>query len=441
MKRCLWLAAVALGCASATAQAPMIRAHLEPAGKIIVGEPVRLVVTVLVPNYFTGSPDFPEFELENAIVVLPQETPQNSSEQVRGVTYSGITEVYTLYPQQPGDFSLPPAEIDVPYASTPPKTTLAHLALPSLTFHADLPEEAKGLDYFLPTTELTLQEHWSPALQKLRAGDTVERTVTVTAVKMQAMLIPPLSFEAPDGIRVYQEEPAVQDVKSSRNEFLFGRRTQQAKYFIQKQGSYTLPPIELKWWNLSTRRLMTAVLPAVRFEAAANPEAVAELPPEQPPVAAVQQPQVSFWERYRRRLYIASACLLAALLLLWLAYRWLPAVFRSIKLQRQRRRESEPAYFRALLKACKGNHPMEAYAALLRWLNRWSPGKPLDDAIARSHDTELAIEIDRLGAALFSSSATNGLWNGRRLAKCLEKLRQQKTSSSTRKSALVKLNP
>ena len=36
----------------------------------MVGEPVRLVVTVLAPNYFTGSPDFPEIEIENVIVVF-----------------------------------------------------------------------------------------------------------------------------------------------------------------------------------------------------------------------------------------------------------------------------------------------------------------------------------------------------------------------------------
>lgn len=441
MKHLLLLAFAALGYAYVAAQTPVIRAHLEPTGKVIVGEPVRLVVTVLVPNYFTGSPGFPEFELENAIVVLPQETPQNSSEQMRGVTYAGITEVYTLYPQQPGDFSLPAAQVDVSYASTPPKTALAHLALPPLTFHADLPAAAQGLDYFLPTTRLTMQQHWSPSLQKLRTGDTVERTVTVTAAKMQVMLIPPLPFEAPDGIRIYQEEPAVQDVKSNRNEFLFGRRTQQAKYFIQKQGSYTLPAIELKWWNLSTRRMMTAVLPAVRFEAVANPEAAAELPPEQPPVVVASQPKVSFWKRYGRRLYIALGCLLVALLLIWAAYHWLPVGFRFLTGQMRRRKESEPAYFRRVRKACRRNDPRRAYAALLRWLQRWSPGMSIHEAIVSSHSAELAIEIDRLGSVLFSSSKMSGTWDGRRLAKLLEGLRIQQTSAFVGKSALVKLNP
>jgi hypothetical protein len=68
----------------------------------------------------------------------------------------------------------------------------------SFTFHADVPAAAKNLDYFLPTPSLTIQQKWSTPLKNLRAGDTVERTVTVTATKMQAMLSPPLPIDALD---------------------------------------------------------------------------------------------------------------------------------------------------------------------------------------------------------------------------------------------------
>ena len=206
---------VMLCAASCAAQTPVVRAHLEPTNGI-VGQPVRLVVSVFVPNYFTGSPDFPELEFDNAIVVLPQDRPQNSNEQISGVTYAGITGTYTIYPQQPGDFRLPAAAITVSYAGKPPETTIAHVSIPVLTFHADVPAAARELDYFLPTTHLTIQQKWSSPLKNLRAGDSIERTVTVTATKMQAMLIPPLPLEAPSGIRMYEEEPVVQDQKTDR---------------------------------------------------------------------------------------------------------------------------------------------------------------------------------------------------------------------------------
>jgi BatD DUF11 like domain len=440
MRSFVLLAAFALS-GTAAAQAPMIRAHLEPAGNVTVGEPVRLIVTVLVPNYFTGSPEFPEFELENAIVVLPQETPQNSSEHVQGVTYAAITEVYTLYPQQLGNFSLPPAQVSVSYANVPPKTTVAHLSLPPLTFRADIPVAARGLDYFLPTTKLTIEQRWTPTPKALRVGDTIERTITVTAEKMQAMLIPPLQLKAPDGFRIYEEEPRVHDEKSNRNEFLFGQRTQSAKYLIQKQGSYTLPAIELKWWNLSTRRLMTATLPAVHLEVAANPAAVTELAPEQPQPAVAQQLKVSFWSRYKRLIWTGALWLLAALALLWLAWRWLPRLYRAAQQWRTWRRELEQAYFSAVIKACKKNHPGETYVALLRWLNRRSPGKALDEMYVSSHAIDLMKEIDRLCVLLFKPTNESASWDGRRMADLLKAWRRRQAKTNDEKTALVGLNP
>ncbi len=61
---------------------------------------------------------------------------------------------------------------------------------------------------------------------------------------MQAMLIPPLTFEEPDGIRIYNGEPTVRDQKTDRGDFIYGHRVQTAKYFVVKSGDYTLPP-----WN------------------------------------------------------------------------------------------------------------------------------------------------------------------------------------------------
>src|SRR5277367_2535109 len=159
----VWLAA--LFSFMAGAQTPVVRARFDPANGILVGQPVRLTVSVFVPNYFTGSPEFPEFEIDNAIVVLPQDRPQNSNERLSGITYAAITETYTIYPQQPGEFHLPPAETAIPYASAPPKTTVAHLTLPTPVFHADIPAAARDLDYFLPTALLTIQQKWSSPLK------------------------------------------------------------------------------------------------------------------------------------------------------------------------------------------------------------------------------------------------------------------------------------
>lgn len=439
------LPSLAIVCFSlaAGAQSPVVRAHVEPAKGIMVGQPVRLVVSVLVPNYFTGTPEFPEFEIDNAIVVLPQETPQNSNERIGGITYAGITETYTIYPQQPGDFQVPPVNISVPYANAPPRSTVAQVALPALTFHADVPAAARDLDYFLPTTRLTMQQKWSAPLKNLRAGDAIERTITVTALMTQAMLIPPLPFTAPDGIRIYPEEPSVEDQKTDRGVFVAGRRMQSARYFIQKEGDYTLPVIELKWWNLSTNRLVTATLPALHFTAAANPNFVAELPPEPEPAPVIQPRHVSFRVRYRFwiRVRVILPCAIAFLFLFWMCRRYLPRAYRRLQAWRKRRQHSEPAYFRNLVHACRRNRAMQAYEWLLKWLALAHRGMTVDGFLSVTGGPALASETNTLGAALFRPNTQDKHWNGKTMADLLTHQRKKRITQDAGEQAFLNLNP
>ena len=440
MKSLFVLMAMACFAVAAFAQGPVIHARLEPAKGIIVGQTVHLVVEVLVPNFFTGSPDFPTFELENAIVVLPEETPQNFNEQINGQTYAGIRRTYFLYPQQPGEFRLPPAQLTVLYASAPPKTAEAHLTLPALTFHADIPAAARGLTYFLPTTRLTLQQRWSSPLSKVRVGDTVERTITVTTIKMQGMLIPPLPLEAPVGIRIYPAEPKVQDQKTDRGEFVSGQRTQSAKYFIQKEGDYTLPAIELQWWNLGTNRVATATLAAVHFTAATNPDYVAELPPEPAPLVIAQPKPISSWMKYRLWARVVTPLSVAILFLVWLAYRYLPRVYRSLKTRREQYHHSEAAYFRDLVRACRRNDAGQAYQGMLRWQAHSGSARTLDQFLEEANDEALTRQVNSLSAALFAS-VPKGTWTGRTMADLLEKHRKVLSTQSRQRSKLPLLNP
>jgi hypothetical protein len=425
---------------AAWAQSPVIRARLEPASGIIVGQPVRLIVEVLVPNYFTGSPDFPNFELDNAVVVLPEETPENTNAQIDGVSYAGIRRTYLLYPQQPGEFQLPPAQFVVPYASAPPKSTEAHLGLPSLKFHADIPAQARGLSYFLPTTNLTMQQKWKSPLKNLRVGDTIERTITVTTAKMQGMLIPPLPIEAPDGIRVYAEQPVVQDQKTDRGEFVFGRRTQSAKYFLQKDGTYTLPAIELKWWNLGANHLMTATLPAIPLTVAPNPFAKAELPPEPEATVTVKPQPVSFWVGHRSTIRAILLFIVLGAVVSWLIHGYLSKVVSWLADKRQAHRHSENTYFKTLIRACRSGDAGKSYRSLLAWLALAEPGVTVEQFLAYSHDEELTRQMNRLTAQLYASTHSGG-WSGEELAASLKRGRTIATSRIKRYKQLPTLNP
>ncbi len=443
MKRILAALVTILFALAAHAQSPVVQAHLEPTKNILVGQPVRLTVTVYVPNYFTGSPEFPEFDLENAIVVLPQDRPENSNTQIGGIRYAGITETYVIYPQQAGDFHLPLAQLTIPYANAPPKSITATAHLPALTFHADVPAAARDLSYFLPTTKLTIDQHWSRPLTGLRTGDSIERTVTVTATRMQAMLIPPLQFEQLDGVHIYPSEPVVRDQKTARGDFIYGQRLQIAKYLIQKPGDYTLPPIELKWWNLATHHLVTAILPEVKFTAINNPDYLVELPPPPEAPAVARAVKLSPWKRYRARITL-SIKLALGLTLLLLMVRLLRLARPHLASWWEQRKASEAAYFRRLLSAAKANDANLTYTLLIRWFGIAFPGVPLQTAVAA--DATLGREVDALAENLYSSHCkpTGSTWNGTLLGAELKQLRHDfvnKQLMPLPRRRLLALNP
>src|SRR5262249_36486450 len=101
---------IAPGGAAAAAQ-PRARARIAPKGEVLVGEQLRLDVTVLVPNYFLSAPQFPTFDIADAVVTLIDENALNTSETIGGDTFAGIRRSYAITPQRGGDFVLPPAEI------------------------------------------------------------------------------------------------------------------------------------------------------------------------------------------------------------------------------------------------------------------------------------------------------------------------------------------
>ena len=423
MKRLLLLLGLFLPVFVHAQAQPFLRVKFIPGAKVIVGEPLRLQVDVLAPNYFTGAPDYPPFELDGAIVTLSDDRPQHLNEQMNGNSYAGIRRFYVIYPEQPGKFQLPPVQITVPYSAAPPETTVANLSLPSLTFAAVLPQEAQGLDYFLPTTQLKIQQEWSTSLTHVHVGDSVSRTVVVTAQRMQAMLIPPLRFPAPEGIRVYAKSPSVENEKSSIGEFLAGVRTERVSYLFTKPGDYTLPEVEIAWWNLAAHKLTSSVLPTAKIHVDATDAYVSELPPETPPVAAL--PVASAKHRNYRTLV---AWLLAALLVVALCglalRRWGPLLVRRFQAARDHWHQSERASFHRLKQALDRNDATQSFALLISWIRRRYPGMTLDEFQKSAKDTQLDAQIVGLSRALFSAQPPP-TWNeGPALATSLSRYRR-----------------
>jgi hypothetical protein len=437
MRAAVALLALVVPTAALAADAPQVRVSIEQAGPIYVGQSVRLDVTVLVPNFFMSSPQFPLFDLPGAVVTMPGGGATNVSEVIGGTTYAGIRRAYVIVPQQEGTYVLPPARITFRYAAVPGQPPApGSVALPPQKLTVLLPPGAKTAQGAIPVARVTIHQQIEGLAKPLHVGDAITRTVEISADHTQSMMIPPPSFAAPAGVRVYRKDPKLTDETDERGQFLGGRRGDAATYLFDRPGTYTLPAISESWFDARANKTRIAEVPEIQVSVVPGPQAEGGIAPDQPPPAA-PPPEPSF--DWRRWLVPVSTALLGSLAIVWLVRRGAGPLRAFLAARRLARRESEDAYFSRLLAACRSSDPVRSYASLGSWVRR-SDHASIGSYLRAADDDDLRRQVTQLEQRLYSGAAESTRWDGAALATALVKarrtLRARRRRSRHRLSAL-----
>ena len=258
----------------------MARTHLEPAGPVVAGSEVKLVVDVLTTTWFTEAPNWPLFNLPDAIVSLPDEQAVNLSEDIDGTRWFGVSRAYRIAPRAGKTFDIAPLTITVYPGGM---TGAAQVSTPALKLVATLPPGAEGMSTFFAAPQLSVEQKIAPAPRHLAVGAPLTRTITQRATATESMLIPPAPLGDVPGLKRYAKPAATRNIVEDRAGLVAGERTDSATYVADRSGTFNLPPVTIEWWNTTTRRKETVVLPAVRISA----EAVREKPLFEIPVDAM----------------------------------------------------------------------------------------------------------------------------------------------------------
>lgn len=305
------------------------------------------------------------------------------------------------------------------------------------------PRPSAATGWFLPAKAVTLTAQWSSPPAKAQVGDTLTRTIRLVAVGATPNQLPPLTPLAVEGLRQYEDEsrPETVQVKGETA----AQVTQVVSVVPTRPGTFTLPAVEVDWWNTATSRAEKAVLPAETFTIAGTaPEpasaadqavAVVEEAPEAPPegapapagtdlVAAIVVPALAYIETHSRLVAAVAAGLLTLGLFL--------AVVGRARAARARRRTLRPATARrmpfrtrrgggeaaiaaaldALAAAAKRNDARATQAAYLAFLRAaGAPRAPALEEAAR--ELGLSLHGDTHGAA-------PPRWRGRALARAVK---------------------
>ncbi|HZZ03323.1 hypothetical protein [Paraburkholderia sp.] len=261
-----WLGAACVSTPASADPAPrtMVRAHLEPAGPVVAGSEVKLVVDLLTTTWFTEAPNWPLFTIADAIVSLPDEQADNLSEDVNGVRWFGVSRAYRIAPQAGKTYDIPPFAITVYPGGM---NTPVQVMTPALKLVTTLPPGAQDMAVFFPTTKLTATQKIEPSKQQLRVGDSITRTITQSAAGTESMMIPPVSLGEVGGLKRYAKPSTTRNIVQDRVGLVAGERTDSVSYIADHNGRFKLPPVTIEWWNTRTQKKETIELPGVTFSA------------------------------------------------------------------------------------------------------------------------------------------------------------------------------
>lgn len=405
-----WLAA------AVHAATPSVRVEVQGKQPVLVGQQVAIDVTVVAPNFFTSAPPFPPLNVPGAVVSMPDERATLGVETAAGVTYATVQKRYLFTAQQAGDFSLPPVKIEFTYGGDNGKPLQASLSLPATRLSAQLPAGAAqtGAGTVLPVARLSIEQRFDRPTDSLKAGDALVRTIDVFAEQTQAMMIPPTHFEAPEGVRVFVADPVLNDNSKERTGFLGGHRVDRATYVFEKAGRFTLPAIEVRWFDPATRKPASAQAPALTVQVAAGAHRGESIAPESAGEGAGSRTPA----HWLRRAGWAALVLLAGAAL-WLLRLHGPRWQARWRAYRSAHAVSEPVMFHQALDACERDDARAAHGALLAWCSRHAQAAPHAWA-SRFAGTGLGPQIDALERHLYGGRAPGATWQGNSLAAALQ---------------------
>ncbi|PJR14513.1 BatD family protein [Sinorhizobium meliloti] len=417
---------------------PLARAALQSEGTLYAGQQILIDVDVLVPNYFLQPPQFPAIDLPGAIVTLDDGRALNLNETIDGTAYSGIRRTYIVTAQSSGDFTLPPAVIPFGYAAVPPQATRGEVTLPPLRFTVREAPANAGERPGVVAAKVSISQELDRDPAALKAGDTLVRTIAVRAVGLRAMMIPEPDFSAPDGVRLYRQDPALSEETDRNGQSIAGIRKDVASYLFREPGTYVLPAVALSWFDPASAATESASAPAVSVTVAA---AASHSPAIAPPAVEPQRPPFDWL-----RLAVIGGGVLLTALFLWASANGLSRLEAWWQERRSKERQSEPAFFRQLEQACRSGSD----EAIARALNAWSRKAgvmPLEFWLDRFADAETQqVYRTRQGALYGLAKASSPPVRGDLLLPGLKKARkiwltQGEKAPRRREPALHPLNP
>ncbi|MEM8677816.1 MAG: hypothetical protein AAGF97_00545 [Planctomycetota bacterium] len=373
------------------------------------GQPVVLSIQLASPGPFRGSAAFDLPELPRTVIIKTG-NPVVGSETIDDTEWITQTHDFRVFTQQVGEVRIPPIPVRFEalqgYVGEPIRY---EVSTEPLSFESRRPESADPSLVVLAATSVNMIQNWQPAdLQTLAVGGVVKRTVTREAQGTTAMLMVPMTTMAPEGVRVFESPPVIQDDVDRGT--IVARRVDTVRYQFELPGVFELPAFEFRWWDSQRQEERVERCEGVTVTVTGQTESAAE-------------PATSAWKGW----WPTGISLLAAVSV-FAGYCWLRSSM-------EKTRSPETRAARQVLAACAAGDAANTHARTLAWRQT----VPQADTPAGAAFDE---EWRRLDASLFAASPEKDDWSASRFAHAFKAYRRSlRTHTAPHREGLAPLNP
>ncbi|MDD9889674.1 MAG: BatD family protein [Gammaproteobacteria bacterium] len=243
----------------------------------------QLLFTVRLYYTINGirNPQFTELEMEDTVIQLigsPNQYEQIIEEERNGsidqVRYGVYEKRYVIFPQRSGPLEIPDILFRGEVTDGSSNFVFRNLNTRRVTAFIDgitinvepRPNAVRDSSFWLPVSNLTLEEEFSSDITNLRVGDSIVRTITMVTDGLDGAVLPPFSPEQIDGLNVYPDPPDIQ--RTFVDGSIVGTRVETTTLVPTRAGDIEIPQVTIEWWNVNTDELESTIIPATSIEIA-----------------------------------------------------------------------------------------------------------------------------------------------------------------------------
>ncbi len=376
---------------------------------------LRIFLKVQIYN-----PSLSKLEFENALIEqLGKETSYNT--EINGVNHKVIEIKYAIFPQKSGISIIKPSVLTAEVATgsrsrfnsffNRPRTKTKRVTSKAITIDVQAAPDTFTGKQWLPAESVAIQEKWSGDTSNMKVGEPLTRTISILAKGSTVAQLPELHSEQEIAqLKTYPDQPTLNEQKEADGITAF--RQEKIAFIPSKSGSFTLPAIEIPWFNTQTQQMEIARIPEKTVTAIPLAKSItsetskASIPVHmgtgETPVIQYQENKFWMW----LSLILGSGWLITAVFLLRKLMpkkEEVPIDRKEIKLKR---------IVKVLKQACAENNQLETKEALLSWGEIKYNSNSLME-IASHCEARLRDQIQLLNQSLYAKNSEP--WHGKKL--------------------------